>query len=741
MPPSPSPADAPGVLPRRLSFALKHIALPPWVAQCCGLSAGSSVEALGSNVAPSEPSARAAVDFFAVELLRKHANELRDLTLLPPGTTLDKEKLQVSSWPTRARNAILRNPTWRDPQHLDRITYGDLFKTRGLGTRSAIELALHLQAMEVPAPAGGTDASMEGPQPVIDADEIRRQLRAIIESDWSASAHKADPRWSDLLAGGGETLAITAEAVLAALESRAEVPNQQRLLPLVAPVRIDDPADIQQWCARIYARFRELDQMSLEHALSDLLERCTSYRAERRDALLARFGWTGMPPVTLEEAGQRLGVTRERIRQLENSVKKKLPPGPVLLPALERAMAQLATAAPIPVADAAKYLQTHGISDRPFSPESVIAAGEILGLDCEIEVTESKGVRMVTTVGRTSHLSRILRLSRRKSGATGVVNCADVAAQISRESSSKCSVQDVQAVLKASPTFRQLDEYWFWATDLPSGRNRVVNMCRKMLSVTSPISVRRLRDGMRREFNFRNSSSCGRLNLTVPPTAVLRSFLDDHPDFVVDAAGDVRPATPLDYRVELGESDRILVDVFRSSPTMVLDRTSVLTGCAERGANLQTASIDLTYSCVIEHLDVNIWTLRGADINPAAVEALRRANALRPREKRVLDFGWTPSGRIWIAAAVPPETQTFVIGCPAGARPYLISQKFEALTVDELPCGTVAVTDEGTIYGLGPFVQISGADAGDLLIMEFDIAAKTALLRLGDEELLESYGT
>lgn len=78
---------------------------------------------------------------------------------------------------------------------------------------------------------------------------------------------------------------------------------------------------------------------------------------------------------------------------------------------------------------------------------------------------------------------------------------------------------------------------------------------------------------------------------------------------------------------------------------------------------------------------------------------------------------------------------------PAGARPYLVSQKFQARTTDDLPCGTTAVTDEGSIYGLSPFVQMSGADAGDLLIIEFDIAGKGALLRLGDEELLESYGT
>ena len=34
-----------------------------------------------------------------------------------------------------------------------------------------------------------------------------------------------------------------------------------------------------------------------------------------------RLGWRGVAPITLEKAGQKAGLTRERIRQLE----KKLP--------------------------------------------------------------------------------------------------------------------------------------------------------------------------------------------------------------------------------------------------------------------------------------------------------------------------------------------------------------------------------------------------------------------------------
>jgi hypothetical protein len=47
------------------------------------------------------------------------------------------------------------------------------------------------------------------------------------------------------------------------------------------------------------------------------------------------------------------------------------------------------------------------------------------------------------------------------------------------------------------------------------------------------------------------------------------------------------------------------------------------------------------------------------------------------------------------------------------------------------------VNDEGTFYGFGSFLRQRGADEGDILIAEFDLNGSTALLRLGDDELLE----
>lgn len=54
--------------------------------------------------------------------------------------------------------------------------------------------------------------------------------------------------------------------------------------------------------------------------LDDLLE--VLDERERR-IIDARFGLAGQKPKTLEEVGQEFGVTRERIRQLENIALKK----------------------------------------------------------------------------------------------------------------------------------------------------------------------------------------------------------------------------------------------------------------------------------------------------------------------------------------------------------------------------------------------------------------------------------
>jgi hypothetical protein len=141
---------------------------------------------------------------------------------------------------------------------------------------------------------------------------------------------------------------------------------------------------------------------------------------------------------------------------------------------------------------------------------------------------------------------------------------------------------------------------------------------------------------------------------------------------------------------------------------------------------------------VIVHLGTEIWSLRGVHVDPAAVEAVRSANALRQKEKRVIDHGWTPDGQLWVAARLPAEQfGNLIFTLPAAIRSYLAGRQFGVKDEDGVSHGTIRVNEEGTSSGFGSFLRQRGADEGDILIAEFDMSAGAALLRLGNDELLE----
>jgi RNA polymerase primary sigma factor len=66
------------------------------------------------------------------------------------------------------------------------------------------------------------------------------------------------------------------------------------------------------------------DSASLSLRREDIDLALGSLPERERKVIELRFGLTGEPPCTLEEVGRAFGVTRERIRQIENNTLKKL---------------------------------------------------------------------------------------------------------------------------------------------------------------------------------------------------------------------------------------------------------------------------------------------------------------------------------------------------------------------------------------------------------------------------------
>ena len=67
--------------------------------------------------------------------------------------------------------------------------------------------------------------------------------------------------------------------------------------------------------------FSQLGEKDMYDQLNDLLENLDE---RERSIISNRFGLDGIEPITLEEVGAKMGVTRERIRQLQNSALNKM---------------------------------------------------------------------------------------------------------------------------------------------------------------------------------------------------------------------------------------------------------------------------------------------------------------------------------------------------------------------------------------------------------------------------------
>jgi RNA polymerase primary sigma factor len=92
---------------------------------------------------------------------------------------------------------------------------------------------------------------------------------------------------------------------------------------LDAPISDDESTEFGEIVGDEEAQtpFEMLSDKNMKMELGDLLEVLDE---REREIINARFGLSGEKPETLEQVGQRFGVTRERIRQLQNIALSKL---------------------------------------------------------------------------------------------------------------------------------------------------------------------------------------------------------------------------------------------------------------------------------------------------------------------------------------------------------------------------------------------------------------------------------
>jgi hypothetical protein len=684
--------------------------LPTWLVDDLKLPAGSGYEATGPDLWKTYGSAQISprIRSFAIQTVAGRLPEILDVAPIrgPWPKSLAPSHAPFSA---RTRNCLDRLGVLEDPSRMTRLTIRDLMCVKGMGITSLLDFCCVVEAI--------TDArdARTSSEPTTSSS----QLVELIDESWVTQVSLEDPRFADIIPPGWGTLYDRIDRLTA--EPQDPPVEEHRLASAIGAIR---------------ERVEQLSRLSLEEALRRLLQDVSGLEERRLDALERRLGTDGAPPSTLEDAASRINVTRERMRQLQERFIRRLPAHPIFLPQLDAALEAVFRSAPCSLDSAAKALHQSGVSRTRFDPRSLASIAETFGREPRYEIVGARIRRADSSVPE----GQIHTIAHRQATASGASNIEQVVSELALNGST-VSKEDVRTFLGLSRDFEFLDENWYWFPSAPIDRNRLRNITRKILAVAAPVGLAELREGVHRHYRVRRARGTAGWPLVVPPRTVLAKFYAAHPEFSIDSEGNVNSVGLLDYRQEVNPTEVILVEAIRSSPSQVMDRASLAARCVDQhGMNGNTFGQYLYSSPVIAHLGTDLWSLRGVRVDPAAVEAVRSANALRPRAKRVLDHGWTDAGDLWIAARVPYETTKFVMGVPAAIRHVVSGDAFDAVDEHGLPCGFIRMNQEGLSYGggYGSFLTRQGADEGDLLLATFRLAARQVVLRLVDDDELDN---
>jgi hypothetical protein len=677
------------------------------------------------------------LEHFLIFHLRSRLSTVKTLKCFDRGWPLGL-KVGDISWTRRTRNSLTKQGLLATESELVKLTFNDLFEMKGMGAKSMLDFSSTLEAamdcydrLVSTYLASAIDdkeqrdhvGDQEVDAPIMEKNRIEdiHTLERVAATDWAEQVSEQDPRFKHLLPSGQGTLLDRIENLIS---EPAIVGNVGSLPALVGSIK------------KIEEYISHATRYSLEYSLLEFLRLLSRTEKDRLEVLATRFGWNGEEPQTLEVCGQRLGVTRERIRQIQALVIARIPKHPVFMPQLDQALSAVEKRTPLKLVDAARLLREMGISDRDFHPAGLLEAAALLGRETILTISEARtGEKMVTRQSEARMLRLIPKLARRVATKAGVTSVFQVQEE-AREQGSKVTEVQVRENIHGG-NFDFLDDDWFWAPDVKHSRNRLHNLTRKLLSVASPQDVLTLRDGIRRAYKWRRLTGMRYRNLTVPPTRILLEFYRRCPGFRVETEM-IHASEPFDPKKELSDVDYVFVEVLRSSPSGILDRDSLAAACLTRGMNENTFNVYTSYSAILEHVDVNIWKLRGIKVDPTSVEAMRIANHLRPKQRRVLQFGWGKNGALWLAARVPKLAGSMIIGCPGPIRRFLDGQQFACKSKEgNQDCGTITINDRGTSYGYGQFMRRYGVDENDVFLAEFDLNEQTVTLSVVDDEILD----
>ena len=498
--------------------------------------------------------------------------------------------------------------------------------------------------------------------------------------------------------------------------------------------RVRDPVDHVGIVADLRVVITELERVRSQRLEDEMLEICVSVSNERNGAITTRYrGWDGRGGAVLQEVGDEVGMTRERVRQICVKVEKRLRAMNPAAPVLKRVLNEIAERAPMWSDDLPAVLQEAGLASGTFRAQALVVAAELLGLATAVRVEIVDGRERVTLLDDDSstELEQLIRLVRRIGRRTvehwGVGRIQDVARLAEKEHGQDVDESFVRDLLSEAEGFRWLDQVrgWYWNADVP--RNRLTNQIDKVLSVAKALPVSELRVAVSRNYRMEGQA---------PPLDILAEFCRQLPNRVVE--GDVvRADPPLDPVEILAETELLFYRTLKANGSL-MSRADLEDACRQQGMNRVTFYIYLGNSAILVCPRRGVYALVGSDYTDDQLASL-----VDRRSRR---------GRVLVAAGRHSQTCMWTVYClsenmvssgvfnVSNTMKPLLAGAYDLWTDAGVAVGTITAREVGS-GGLGHFFRYAKAQPGQYLALVFDVESREARVTLGDETLVNQFLT
>ncbi len=451
----------------------------------------------------------------------------------------------------------------------------------------------------------------------------------------------------------------------------------------------------------------------------------------RRPALAARLGWPDGKRRTLQEAADMVGVTRERVRQIQHKFEGRVR-GRVLLPALQQAVASVRAHVPATAEEAIQILLDRGLSRGPVHPGALAELARVLGVEPGFEVVPVPGFGAAVvapgTGGRVEDLRRLAARVKRAARPYGFVHVDLVRSLLPPALAGPATAELVLRALGAE----SLEAGWYHV--VTDRREPAARLIEDMLAVAGgTLAAAEIRGGFERRLRYRAAAGHRYQEGWCPSTEAVLAFCRSRPRrFRV--VGDVVSSTqPLDFRHRLEGVERTMVEVLLDAPGRVLRREDFEREVLSRGVNANTFGIYTSYSPFLKDLGGGLWAARGVEPDPVEVEHLLRH---RPaRRGQVEEWRWLADGALRVTVRLDRVT-SLVVSVPSAVRPYLAGRAFAMTAGGEVTDAVVRVNEDGASWGYGPALAYLRAQVGDVMLADFYLVAGTvrlSLVRSGEE--------